>query len=51
MTGRAEQREQTRRTLLTESRRLFATRGYGAVGLAEIVRSAGVTKGALYHHF
>ncbi|MFJ8542746.1 TetR/AcrR family transcriptional regulator [Streptomyces sp. NPDC093586] len=48
---RAEQREQTRRTLLRESRRLFATQGYAAVGLAEIVRAAGVTKGALYHHF
>ncbi|MGW4497492.1 TetR/AcrR family transcriptional regulator [Micromonospora sp. NPDC004336] len=48
---RARQREQTRRTLLDESRRLFATRGYAAVGLAEIVRVAGVTKGALYHHF
>lgn len=49
--GRAQQREQTRRALLDESRRLFATRGYGAVGLSEIVRAAGVTKGALYHHF
>ncbi|MCP3817869.1 TetR/AcrR family transcriptional regulator [Streptomyces sp. A3M-1-3] len=49
--GRAQQREQTRQTLLRESRRLFATLGYGAVGLAEIVRAAGVTKGALYHHF
>lgn len=48
---RAQQREQTRRTLLREGRRLFATRGYGAVGLAEIVGAAGVTKGALYHHF
>ncbi|MDA8371713.1 MAG: TetR/AcrR family transcriptional regulator [Nocardiopsaceae bacterium] len=49
--SRAQQREQTRQTLLRESRRLFATRGYGAVGLAEIVSAAGVTKGALYHHF
>ncbi|MEU7893222.1 TetR family transcriptional regulator [Nonomuraea sp. NPDC049152] len=48
---RAAQREQTRRTLLRESRRLFASRGYAAVGLSEIVRAAGVTKGALYHHF
>ncbi|MFI6500962.1 TetR/AcrR family transcriptional regulator [Nonomuraea typhae] len=48
---RAEQREQTRLTLLRESRRLFATEGYGAVGLSEIVAAAGVTKGALYHHF
>ncbi|MFB9526615.1 TetR/AcrR family transcriptional regulator [Nonomuraea roseola] len=50
-TARARQREETRRTLVRESRRLFAARGYGAVGLSEIVRAAGVTKGALYHHF
>jgi AcrR family transcriptional regulator len=49
--GRAQQKEQTRRTLLRESRRLFATRGYGAVGLTEIAGAAGVTKGGLYHHF
>jgi AcrR family transcriptional regulator len=48
---RAAQRERTRAVLLEVSRRLFATRGYAAVGLAEIVREAGVTKGALYHHF
>ncbi|MFD7453059.1 TetR/AcrR family transcriptional regulator [Kitasatospora sp. NPDC059827] len=48
---RARQREQTRQSLLRESRRLFSTEGYGAVGLAEIVAAAGVTKGALYHHF
>jgi AcrR family transcriptional regulator len=48
---RARQREQTRQALLREGRRLFSDRGYGAVGLAEIVQAAGVTKGALYHHF
>lgn len=48
---RAQQRDQTRATLISESRRLFAAVGYGAVGLAEIVQAAGVTKGALYHHF
>lgn len=48
---RAEQREQTRAALLREARRLFATRGYAAVGLPEVVAAAGVTKGALYHHF
>jgi AcrR family transcriptional regulator len=48
---RAQQRERTRAVLLEVSRRLFATHGYAAVGLAEIVREAGVTKGALYHHF
>ncbi|MFD0889254.1 helix-turn-helix domain-containing protein, partial [Streptosporangium algeriense] len=49
--SRAEQREQTRHALLREGRRLFAAEGYGAVGLARIVDAAGVTKGALYHHF
>ncbi|MBL1074761.1 TetR/AcrR family transcriptional regulator [Nocardia sp. 2] len=48
---RIQQREQTRRTLLRESRRLFAAKGYAAVGLAEITAAAGVTKGALYHNF
>lgn len=49
--ARAEQRARTRRTLIRESRRLFAEHGYGGVGLAEIVAAAKVTKGALYHHF
>ncbi|MBE1490146.1 TetR/AcrR family transcriptional regulator [Plantactinospora soyae] len=49
--SREQQREQTRRTLVREGRRLFATQGYAAVGLSEIVAAAGVTKGALYHHF
>lgn len=48
---RARQREETRRALVRAARGLFAERGYGAVGLAEIVAAAQVTKGALYHHF
>jgi AcrR family transcriptional regulator len=48
---RAQQRERSRATLVEEGARLFAAHGYAAVGLAEIVRAAGVTKGALYHHF
>ncbi|UNO38407.1 TetR/AcrR family transcriptional regulator [Streptomyces sp. MST-110588] len=48
---RAQQREKTRQALLLEGRRLFAEHGYGAVGLSQIVGAAGVTKGALYHHF
>ncbi|MDF5759332.1 TetR/AcrR family transcriptional regulator [Spongiactinospora sp. TRM90649] len=51
MVGRLERREQTRAALVAEGRRLFAAKGYGAVGLAEIVAAAKVTKGALYHHF
>ncbi|KAF0835806.1 TetR/AcrR family transcriptional regulator [Nocardia caishijiensis] len=50
-TARARQREETRRLLLRVSRELFAAKGYAAVGLSEIVATAGVTKGALYHHF
>ncbi|WP_329377998.1 TetR/AcrR family transcriptional regulator [Streptomyces sp. NBC_01716] len=48
---RAQQRQHTRHTLLRESRRLFSKLGYASVGLSEIVGAAGVTKGALYHHF
>lgn len=48
---KAQQRDETMRALVDEGALLFAERGYAAVGLAEIVRAAGVTKGALYHHF
>jgi AcrR family transcriptional regulator len=41
----------TRGALLRAGRRLFAERGFAGVGTEEIVRRAGVTRGALYHHF
>ena len=37
--------------LLDVGRRLFAERGYAGAGTEEIVRHAGVTRGALYYHY
>jgi AcrR family transcriptional regulator len=48
---KAGQREATTGALVTVARELFAERGYAAVGTEEIVQRAGVTRGALYHHF
>ena len=47
----AERRAATRRALLDAARVLFAGKGYAEVSIEEVVREAGVTRGALYHHF
>jgi len=41
----------SRKRLVETALRLFATRGYHAVSIADIVRESGCTRGALYHYF
>jgi AcrR family transcriptional regulator len=47
----AERSEATRSALVASGRALFGSKGYGRTAREEIVADAGVTRGALQHHF
>ncbi|MDQ0465460.1 AcrR family transcriptional regulator [Caulobacter ginsengisoli] len=52
--GRRTQEERsgaTRGAVMAAARRLFASQGFAETSIEEILGQAGVTRGALYHHF
>jgi len=50
-TKHAQRSDATRSALIAAARPLFADRGFAGVAAEEVVAAAGVTRGALYHHF
>ncbi|MEZ6232811.1 MAG: helix-turn-helix domain-containing protein [Phycisphaerales bacterium] len=46
-----QRRETSRAAILAAAREAFMDRGFDAVSLQEIVKGAGMTRGALYHQF
>src|SRR5262249_21224386 len=51
MSRKVEQGRATRRELVAIATRLFATKGYDGTSVDDVLREAGISRGALYHHF
>lgn len=51
MNKKAERGMETRRLLLDVGTRLFAERGYEGTSIETVLDEAGISRGALYHHF
>jgi len=51
MRTKSKQRAETMHRLITVAREQFAEHGYAQASTEAIVQMAGVTRGALYHHF
>jgi AcrR family transcriptional regulator len=47
----ADEAERTKEAIVGAARELFANRGFAATPTEDVVAAAGVTRGALYHHF
>lgn len=46
-----EDAEHTRRSLLEAALQVFSQKGFDAARLEDVAKAAGVTRGAIYHHF
>lgn len=49
--GRRARMEETRAKLVRAARAAFAEKGYAAASMDDLTAAAGLTRGALYHHF
>lgn len=51
MVSQAERRASTRGRIVHAARDLFVRRGYSGTSIRDVLAGAGVSRGALYHHF